>query len=430
LTLDGCGDIIQRLLKFDGGFDVSSAIDKKCKWGAILCALLYFASYVTRNNFNTMLVKVCADMGCEKSAISVVTVAATVAYGVGQVVSGLLGDKIKPERLLFIGTSVTICCNVAMFFCQPIPLMAAIWFVNGCAQSMMWPPMVRLLASNFKDEAYSYALIRVSWGSSFATILLYLACPLLLYVMNWRTIMLLCAAVGGVILAIWLIFSPKIFKNQPATLEKVTESTPAESAPSIKTKLPLGIYLPLVMILFGIIAMGVLRDGVTNWMPSYLQETFGMKEENSILSALVPAVLSLITVELAGKFYEKMKNETVCAAIIYGFAMAMALALYLIAGSSPIASTIIMGIVIGCMHGVNFMLISIAPKRFVKYGKVSTMSGVLNSCTYIGAAASTYGFAVIAENFGWQATTLSWVFVALFGGIVCIAASKFWKKYI
>ena len=89
-----------------------------------------------------------------------------------------------------------------------------------------------------------------------------------------------------------------------------------------------------------------------------------------------------------------------------------------------------MGIVIGCMHGVNFMLISIAPKRFVRYGKVSTMSGVLNSCTYIGAAASTYGFAVIAENFGWQATTLSWVFVALFGGIVCIAASKFWKKYI
>ncbi len=372
-----------------------------------------------------MLVKVCADMGCEKSAISVVTVAATIAYGVGQVVSGLLGDKIKPERLLFIGTSVTICCNIAMFFCQPIPLMAAVWFINGCAQSMMWPPMVRLLASNFKDEAYSYALIRVSWGSSFATILLYLACPLLLYVMNWRTIMLLCAAVGAVILTIWLIFSPKIFNNQSVVAEKEPEVVTA-----VKTKLPIGIYLPLVLILLGIISMGVLRDGVTNWMPSYLQETFGMKEENSILSALVPAVLSLITVELAGRFYEKMKNETVCAAIIYGFAMVMALALYLIAGSSPIASTIIMGIVIGCMHGVNFMLISIAPKRFVKYGKVSTMSGVLNSCTYIGAAASTYGFAVIAENFGWQATTLSWVFVALFGGVVCIVASRFWKKYI
>ena len=110
--------------------------------------------------------------------------------------------------------------------------------------------------------------------------------------------------------------------------------------------------------------------------------------------------------------------------------MVMSLALYFIAGNSPVASTIIMGIVIGCMHAVNFMLISIAPKRFVKYGKVSTMSGVLNSCTYIGAAASTYGFAVIAENFGWQATTLSWVFVTLFGGVVCIVASKFWKKYI
>ena len=38
------------------------------------------------------------------------------------------------------------------------------------------------------------------------------------------------------------------------------------------------------------------------------------------------------------------------------------------------------------------------PKHYAKFGIVSFVSGVLNSCTYLGAALSTYAIAVVSDS--------------------------------
>ena len=397
-------------------------IDSRCKRAAWLCTLVYFASYVMRINFAVMIVKICSEMNLDKSELSVVLVGLTVSYGVGQVISGMLGDKIKPTDLLFFGVCAAAICNVAMFFCHSVPAMTVVWCVNGLAHAMLWPPMVRLLASNFNEKEYVYAVIRVSWGSSIATILLYLVCPVLLYVISWRYILLLCAAVGVVTAVLWRISSPKMFGTEVMADAKKDDKKET-------VKMPAAIYLPVVLIMLGIIAQGVLRDGVTNWMPSYMMETFGMTEENSILTAVIPAIFSIVGFQVFGKLQQKLiKNEVLCACSIFGIAAASALVMFVISGGAAV-STLLMSIIIGCMHGVNLMLITVVPKRFVKYGRVSTVSGVLNACTYIGAAASTYGFAALAETKGWNFTVGMWAAVAVVGLVICLVTSFLWKKY-
>lgn len=397
-------------------------IDSRCKRAAWLCTLVYFASYVMRINFAVMIVKICSEMNLDKSELSVVLVGLTVSYGVGQVISGMLGDKIKPTDLLFFGVCAAAICNVAMFFCHSVPAMTVVWCVNGLAHAMLWPPMVRLLASNFNEKEYVYAVIRVSWGSSIATILLYLVCPVLLYVISWRYILLLCAAVGVVTAVLWRISSPKMFGAEVMADAKKDDKKET-------VKMPAAIYLPVVLIMLGIIAQGVLRDGVTNWMPSYMMETFGMTEENSILTAVIPAIFSIVGFQVFGKLQQKLiKNEVLCACSIFGLAAASALVMFVISGGAAV-STLLMSIIIGCMHGVNLMLITVVPKRFVKYGRVSTVSGVLNACTYIGAAASTYGFAALAETKGWNFTVGMWAAVAAVGMVICLVTSFLWKKY-
>ena len=153
--------------------------------------LVYFASYILRINFAVMIVKICSEMAVDKSELAVVVTALTVAYGTGQVISGFLGDKIKPQWLLTAGLFIATVCNVAMYFAIAIPVMTAIWCVNGFAHALLWPPMVRMMSTHLCDVQYSYAVVRVSWGSSFATILLYLICPLLLKSIGWREIMLI-----------------------------------------------------------------------------------------------------------------------------------------------------------------------------------------------------------------------------------------------
>ena len=94
-----------------------------------------------------------------------------------------------------------------------------------------------------------------------------------------------------------------------------------------------------------------------------------------------------------------------------------------------IVSVLLMSLMTACAHGINLMLITVVPKRFVKSGKVSTYSGILNACTYIGAALSSYGFAALAESFGWNFTILMWVFISLAGLAVCLVSTPMWKRF-
>ena len=41
-----------------------------------------------------------------------------------------------------------------------------LWSINGFAQSLMWPPLVKIMATNLNSADYERACVRVSWGSS------------------------------------------------------------------------------------------------------------------------------------------------------------------------------------------------------------------------------------------------------------------------
>ena len=149
---------------------MNNNISKRARGIALLCMAVYFASYIMRNNVAVMTVRICSDLQIQKSAFAIVITAMTVTYGIGQLISGLLGDRISPKILLSGGLILAVACNLSMFFADSIPLMAVIWGINGFAHALMWPPIVKLLSSSLTDEEYNYACVRVSWGSSIATI--------------------------------------------------------------------------------------------------------------------------------------------------------------------------------------------------------------------------------------------------------------------
>ena len=408
---------------------MESVIRKRAKAIAWSCTLVYFASYMMRINFAVMLVKICSDMQVNKTDLAVVVTGLTIAYGAGQIISGLMGDKIKPQLMLTMGLALAAICNVSMFFCHSIPLMTVVWSVNGFAHAMLWPPIVRLMSTYLSDAEYSYSAVRVSWGSSFATIALYLLCPLMLTFLHWRVIMLVCAACGIAIMVFWTLVNPKLF-TEP--VENARNKGAEEGTKPAYSSLPSFVYLPVALIMLGIILQGILRDGVTNWMPSYLLETFGWPEENAIIATVILAVFSVVSFAVFDLLHRKVfKNEVFCSAIIFVMSAVAAALLYLVnvASSSIVFSMLFMAVIVACMHGINLMLITVVPKRFVKSGKVATYSGLLNSCTYIGASISTYGFAALAESFGWNFTILTWVMVSLAGVLVCLCAIPLWKRF-
>ena len=138
----------------------------------------------------------------------------------------------------------------------------------------------------------------------------------------------------------------------------------------------------------------------------------------------------MISFEVTAKLNDRVGNIVTTATLLFGLGAAAAGLLMLLFGTSPIASILLMAIITGCMHGVNLMLITRIPAHFRLYNKVSTISGILNAFTYVGSAASTYGFAVLSRRFGWRFTVGSWFAVAAAGTLVCAVAIMMWKKFL
>jgi len=296
--------------------------------------------------------------------------------------------------------------------------------INGFAQAMMWPPIVRIMVANFDGEEYGSAQIFISWGTSLATILIYLIAPLIILVSSWKVVFLVCGTVGLIGCVSWGLQKGRISVETPILAE--------DGAPEKKQTMhfPAFAIFPIILIALGVMLQGMLRDGVTAWMPSYLAEVFTFGNSTAIFCTVILAIFSGIAFTVVGAIYKKwFKNEVFCACFVFLTAALCSLVLFFFfEGGGAILAIAMMALITGCMHGVNLMLVSHVPKRFRKYGNISTVSGTINACSHVGAAIFTYGIALLSEKIGWRWTVGVWFMIATVGAILCLIAAKKWKK--
>ncbi len=390
---------------------------------AILFAITYMVSYITRINYGAIVSEMENATEMSKSMLSLALTGSFITYGIGQIITGICGDKFSPKKLITLGLFVTTVSNLLIPICQNHYQMLAVWCINGFAQAFMWPPLVRLMTVLLSEDDYKKTTTVVSYGSSVGTILIYLAAPLIISLLSWKFVFVFSAACSVIMIIVWNIFAPDIEKNpvkeiKPEVEEKNTKASFA------------ALFSPvMILIMVAVVLQGALRDGITTWMPSYISETYNMSSIVSILTGVILPVFSILCFITVTAIYRKvLKSPILCATILFGIGAVSAFVLFLVSGNNAVLSVILSALLAGCMHGVNLMLVCMIPPFFKKFGIVSTASGVINSCTYIGSALSTYGIAVLSEFIGWQNTIFIWFIITVMGGIICLLSIPTWNK--
>lgn len=387
-----------------------------------LFSLTYMTSYITRINYGAIISEMVSATGISKSLLSLSLTGSFVTYGTGQIISGILGDRFSPKKLITLGLFLSVLMNIAVPFCNNPYLMLVCWCINGFAQAFMWPPLVRLMTANFDGRTYDTAVVKISWGSSIGTIVVYLAAPFIISISSWKWVFWFSAACGAIMIAVWNIFCPDVKQKTVTTENTVTDK---------KSGTAILFSAPMIAIMIVIILQGMLRDGVTTWMPSYISETYALTNEVSILTGVVLPIFSIICFQITAFIHRVwLKNPVTCAGAIFLVGSLSSVLLCIFTGTSAVASVLLSAVLTAAMHGVNLMLICMVPHHFQKYGNVSTVSGVLNSCTYIGSAISTYGIALISEKFSWSVTLTLWFIIAAIGTIICYISSHPWKNKV
>lgn len=386
-----------------------------------ICSLAYFMSYITRLGFAAGLVEITTAMNISQSAAGLACTGLFITYGAGQFLSGYLGDRIAPRKLIAFGLLGAAACNLIMAISTGVVAMIAIWCVNGVFQAMLWPPMVRLMAETLDDEGYRRASKNVSVAANIATMAVYALMSAFVGMHFWQGYFYLSSVLGAVTAFIFLAATKKIQPVQPKQQKKA-------GAPRAKIgSLALTSGLPLIML--AIVMQGMLRDGVTTWMPSLIADTANLGASASVLSAAVLPVFSVICINLASAIQKRMPNDTLSSMWLFA-ACAVCAAVMLPLMNSAAASIVCMAAITGCAHAINFLLICHVPSYFAPYGCVSSVSGLINSCTYIGSAASTYGIALISDAYGWPATVIGWCVISLLGALFCLAVKGRWQRFI
>lgn len=400
---------------------------------AVLCPLIYFASYLTRKDYSIVMAAVTEAEGITKSVAGIPESLALISYGAGQIISGILGDKIKPHKMISIGLAATIVLNTAMALCTVPTARAVIWFLNGFAQSMLWPPMVRILAATMDEKRYNDVCVNVNIAGISGTIFLYLTSSLIwIKFFTWKYTFFASAVLGLAILSAWIIGCKKAFPDGDPFDKKATE-TKGTVEKTEHPHLSFGVIFSsgFILIALAIIFQGALRDGITDWVPTFISETFSLQSSNAILKSVLLPIIGVIALKVVGIINNRLvREETKGAGWIFAIGLICCAILVFFYSSNQYITLFVSALAVGTMHGVNFFLVCIVPARFEKYGMVSTMSGIINSLTYVGSAAAIYIFGAVSEHFGWNAVVTTWTITAVLGTLCCFLAVKPWRKFV
>lgn len=389
-----------------------------------MCCMAYFVSYLTRLNYTASMVEIQNDLNISKHLCGLPVTACFLSYGVGQVLFGILGDKFLPQKMIFTGLLGSSLCNLLVPLWPRMTAIIVLWCLNGLFQSMLWPPMIRIMAENMSELWYRKGCVRVSLSSSLATLFLYLLVPACIRLSGWKTVFYMAAVVGILSALVWYRHTRKFPRRQPA---QEPNAAPSALTGNLGKKAALGVSA--LLLLLAIVLHGILKDGITTWMPVYLTEMFGMDSASSILSATILPVCSVFSTLLSSALLYKLKNEFLTAALLFGVSALAGLAMLPASGSYPAVCIGAMTLITGCMYGINLMLLSRVPGHFASYGNIATVTGVLNAATYVGSALSTYGFGALAQTRGWWAVIVLWVVVAFTGALFLTVEIQKWGKF-
>lgn len=394
----------------------------------LLCFAVYFVSYLTRINYAASVSTIITDMALDKATASLAVTGSFFTYGVGQILCGFLGDRIPPRQFITFGLLGTALCNLAVFFLNSIIMITIVWCFNGLFQAMLWPPLFRSMSEHLGDEAFQRACIVVSCAASIATLFVYLLLvPACVAWSSWRTAFLIPAFVGAAMAACWFVALGHYKSERPTIQPNAALPQEKKSSFGILLKAMLSASIPLVML--SMIMQGTMRDGVNTWMPTFISETYHWENTASIMSTAILPVFGILCILITGKLLIRLRNEQLTCLYFWGASLIATLLLFFGYSSSGVFAIAMMAIINGAAHGINH-LISRIPKRFARFHRVSTVAGLINACTYIGSALSTYGFALLSDHFGWRITIISWAILSAIGLLATALSLKKYSRFI
>lgn len=392
-----------------------------------LCFMIYMLSCLGRYNYMAVMAELIASEGFTKAGAGLIGTAMFMVYGVCQLVTGLLGDRVSPKRMIVFGLAGSGLLNLAMGCVSAQPVMLVLWMANGVFQACMWSPVARLFAEKLPETMKKRASSDAAATLPVATILVYLMVSLCIRFAGWRLAFLL----PGVIMLLEIPFWIKGMGKLELEIEEqgaVVEVHRAEAKQGNLLHLLVCAGIPLVML--GALSHGLLKDGIQSWLPTFLTETFRMTTDVSVATSLILPVVSIFAVMLTRWLAaHHIRNELRGAGGFFAVALLSLGVLAVFGTRNALLSLAMLTLASTAMVGANILVVNLVPMHFGKYGRASSVTGILNCSAYAGSAISSFGIGAVVERAGWGAGIWFWLGFSLLGLVMVLSNARRWHVF-
>ena len=392
----------------------------------IICWIAYFSTYIGRLNYSAAMTQMIDEAFVSKVQGGLIGTAFFACYGVGQFFNGFIGDRVSPFKMIFGGIVFSGLSNLCMAISPSIGFMYLIWGVNGLAQSMIWSPIMRIFSQLLPIERRFKACVHINSTVAIGTLCAYLLSTLLLGISSWKSVFVVAGIFLFLVSILWGGYALKN-RQQFVLEESIVEDKKTEKSTGL---VPILIASGVFMMLVPTAIHGMLKDGITSWFPSYLVENHNLMPTISVLLTTILPLFNLTGAYFASWLNNKLNRRDLQTAGFMFFLSGLSLALLAIFGETSIILAIsLTAIATSCMFGVNAIMVSILPMYFGNIGLASTVTGILNSATYIGCAISMGLFGMMIDSYSWFITIVVWSLLAICGGVICLTLIKKWNSY-
>ena len=222
--------------------------------------------------------------------------AATLSYGLGQIPAGYLSDRFGPTRLFFIGLLGWSILSLNLGLVQSLWAAVINQLVAGAFRALLFTPGLALLLSWFPPERRATAMSLYLVGGLPGTILLSLVGPLLATHMGWRFTFMLFA-VSGIVAAL--------------SYGALAQEKPRKGAgplPSIRDAMHLFKH-KVLWVCSGIqFIRFTVVTGFTLWLPSLLVADRGLSLQAAGFVTAMSAAFTVSSNALGGHVSDRLRN--------------------------------------------------------------------------------------------------------------------------
>ncbi len=327
-----------------------------------------------------------------------------VVYALGRIINGYIGDRTAPWIMICAGLLLGGISNIFIGILPAFWGILLLWSCNAYAQSMLWSSVLRIVSEVYPLEQakkiMSYMVTSVATGNIIG-ILLNTA------IINHFGLGYAFIIPGAILLVICLFICLTTRKVKPAVVPQKHMPLTALA----KDKRILSIIAPTMF-------HGVMKDNISLWMTAFFVAQYAIDLEASAAFVLFIPVVGLIG-RLAYPALYKLYKGKERTLIIHAFLLCTAASVLLLFKTiPPIAAILCLSLIYASISVINTYLLSMFPLQFASSGNQSSVSGIMDFFTHLGAGIGSFAFGYLIKYAGYSAMYLCFAVISVISVIV------------